>query len=147
MTILNELKRASIEARKSKSSTSAFLVTLYSEAAMVGKTKANRESTDEEALSVIRKFKAGAEEVLSILKERVAADASLQSTIDTALQEIEILNNYLPVLYSEAELIPIIKSYIDSGLSTVGPIMSKLKAEHKGKFCGSMAHRLIIQLQ
>lgn len=143
MSLLQELKDASVEARKCKSVLSSFMITLYSESAMVGKTKGNRESTDEEVLSVIRKFKAGAEEVLGILQSKTERDTV---AISRALSELTILNSYLPVLYSEEELSEIIQTIINNGATNIGQIMGALKAQHSGKYDGALASKIIKEL-
>ena len=66
MSMLEQIKGAMFSARKARTDKvlSDLLTTLYSEAAMVGKTKRNGESTDEEVLAVVKKFKEGVIQVI-----------------------------------------------------------------------------------
>ena len=57
MTLLAKLKADSLQARKDGNKVAAnLLVTLVSEATMVGKNAGNRDSTDEEVQRVVKKF-------------------------------------------------------------------------------------------
>jgi len=70
MSLLQDIKNASLEARKIKSELSSFLVTLYAEAAKIGKDSGNRESTDEEVIKILKKFKSNAEELIKLATEK-----------------------------------------------------------------------------
>ncbi|MDD2716037.1 MAG: GatB/YqeY domain-containing protein [Candidatus Wallbacteria bacterium] len=115
-----------------------FLSTLYSEIVMIGKNGGNRETTDQEALAVIRKFKKNADEIL-----RVGNPAQK----DAAVQEIEWLNSYLPSQMTETELreaiIGIAKTLQNPN---VGAVMKELKTKHEGQFDGKTASGLVKML-
>jgi hypothetical protein len=67
MSLLSVIRNDLDAARRNKDARLlTLLTTLYSEAAMVGKTKRNGESTNEEVLAVTRKFKVGVEEIIKI---------------------------------------------------------------------------------
>lgn len=139
MSLLQQIKDASLDARKAKISLAPFLVTLYSEAAMVGKTKRNSESTDEEVISVLKKFKAGAETMIEC--------SSSQDVKDQSQLEIEAIELFLPKMLSKDELTGVINGYVGStpGVSkaSMGLLMSKLKNEYPGLYDGTLASNLV----
>lgn len=139
MSLLQQIKDASLDARKAKLSLAPFLVTLYSEAAMVGKTKRNGESTDEEVIGVLKKFKAGAETMIEY--------SSSQDVKDQSQLEIEAIELFLPKMLSEDELTGVINGYIVStpGVSkaSMGLLMSKLKNDYPELYDGSSASKLV----
>ena len=148
MSLLEELKQASISARKERTEHASFLVTLYSECAMVGKTKRNSESTNEEVISVLKKFKAGAETIIENAIKR-GADGDLD-LIDSAVKEMAILDKFLPTMLSESELVEIIKTETDKldnkSQKQKGVIMAYLKSQYAGLYDGGQAMRLITQM-
>lgn len=120
MSLLETIKQQSVEARKSGDKVRAgLLVTLYSEAAAVGKNNGNRESTDEEVTKIVRKFLGGVNETLKMVK----SDAKFQI-------EKEVLESFLPPELTDKNIrtaldyvsayqtlsmksMPAIKAYID----------------------------------
>ncbi|MFA6199156.1 MAG: GatB/YqeY domain-containing protein [Bacteroidales bacterium] len=144
--LLQQIKEDSIAARKERNPFAPFLVTLYSECANVGKTKANRESTDEEALSIVKKFKAGIVEIISIYQNTTATEELYK-----ALKELELVEKYIPQQLSEVELKTIILSIRDNiilggGKPNIGLYMKELKANHNGLFDGAQAQTIIKEL-
>lgn len=117
-----------------------LLITLYSEAAMVGKNKRNDLSTDDEVISVIKKFSANLTETVTLLNTR-SMDTSKQ------LVELLILESYLPHQLTEDELnhsITTIMSELNlSGMSSMGKIMSELKNRHGSNYDGKIASNLV----
>jgi Glu-tRNA(Gln) amidotransferase subunit E-like FAD-binding protein len=115
------------------------LTTLYSEAAMVGKTKRNGESTNEEVLAVTRKFKVGVEEIIKIKGSNEFLDF-----------EISLYNKYLPELLTDVELTEIINTLIselpEKSPKAMGVIMGKLKSEYLGRYDGTIASKLVKDL-
>jgi len=55
MTLMEQIKTAQVTARKTGAQEASLLTTLLGEAAMVGKN-ANRETTDQEVVAVVKKF-------------------------------------------------------------------------------------------
>lgn len=95
MSLLNQIKADSLEARKAGAKNSAaLLTTLYSEAAAVGKNNGNRESTDEEVIKVVRRFVKNNDETLGHLREVQAGLAD--NEIAKVSAELTILRSYLP---------------------------------------------------
>ena len=113
-----------------------LLIAFYSEALRIGKDKRNGQSTDDEVISVGKKFITNASETAKILKDR-GQDDSVQQ------KEISIIANYLPKQSSEDELKLIIASIINesnlSGTKAMGQIMSSLKSKYGNAFDGKLA--------
>ena len=137
MSTLSQIKSdLDIARRERNSELLTLLVTLYSESSMVGKTKRNGESTDEEVLSVIRKFKVGVEEIIKIKGNTPELDF-----------EISLYNQYLPQLLSEAELSVIISDIVnelpDKSPKQMGSVMKTLKDKYLGRYDGNLASQLV----
>ena len=137
MSLLDTIKDHNVLARKSHSTVkSNLLTTLFSEAQMVGKNKGNRTTTDEETVSVVRKF----------LKNAIETkDALTSQGKDTSIitEEIDILNLYLPKQLTEDELKIVINSYVATGNNTMGGIMKTLKEEYSGRYDGKMSSNIV----
>jgi uncharacterized protein YqeY len=143
MTILEQIKADSLEARKKKDNIAAnLLTTLYSEALMVGKNKGDRLPTDEEVISTVQKFLKNAMETKGLLERADSATLAL-FTIDS---EITVLTRYLPVPLSDDELTSAIKIIIDDGNANVGAIMKALKEQYAGRYDGKKASELAKRL-
>ena len=67
--ILEKIKKQQLQARKEKSPIVGALTALMSEVAIVGKNNGNRETTDEEAVKVIKKFIKGINETIDLIKD------------------------------------------------------------------------------
>lgn len=144
MSLLQQIKDESIIARKGKVPTATFLVTLYSEAANVGKNKRNGESTDEEVISILKKFKAGAETIIEAANKRQGHNDQL--AINEAEIEISIIDDYLPKMMSTDELtieiIEYVNSLEDKSAKQMGTVMAYLKTTFPGLYDGGMASKL-----
>lgn len=141
MSIIEKIKSDILTAKKAKESVKAtLLVTLFSEASNVGKNAGNRQTTDEETVAVIKKFKNNATETLTHL-EKSGMDASVVK------QEIEILDSYLPEQYNESKLTEIINGYISAHAEKtpklMGAIMASLKKDHAGKYDAGLASKIV----
>lgn len=138
--LLKKIQDASLEARKSKDAVRAdLLVTLYAEAARVGKDAGNRDSTDEEVQRTVRKFLKGVDESLAVL-----TDIERRSRL---LVEKGILEGYLPSVLTEAELSEAVKSIVatlpEKSLKAVGTVMAQLKARFGATYDGAQASKLV----
>lgn len=141
MSLIENIKSDILTAKKAKESVKAtLLVTLFSEASNVGKNAGNRQTTDEETVAVIKKFKNNATETLTHL-EKSGMDASVVK------QEIEILDSYLPEQYNESKLTEIINGYISAHAEKtpklMGAIMASLKKDHAGKYDAGLASKIV----
>lgn len=139
MSLLQTIRADLDSARKQKNQFElTILTTLFSESAMVGKTKRNAESTDEEVLSVVRKFKIGVEEI-----EKIKGP-----TIESC-HEIRLYEKYLPQQMSTNELtIEIVELVNEFGKDpkNMGKIMGALKARFTGRYDGTEASQIVKQL-
>lgn len=140
MSILQTMRSDLDTARKDKNKLLLDkLKTVYSDAAMVGKTKRNGESTDEEVLSVVRKFKEG---VIEIEKYKGETDESIF--------EKTLYDTYLPQLLTTEQLTCLIQDIIsdlpERNPKQMGVVMGKLKSEFLGKYDGATASQLTKEL-
>lgn len=140
MSLLSVIRNDLDAARRNKDARLlTLLTTLYSEAAMVGKTKRNGKSTDEEVLAVTRKFKVGVEEIIKIKGSNEFLDF-----------EISLYDKYLPEMLTDFELTDIINKLItelpDKSPKAMGVIMGKLKSEYLGRYDGTVASKLVKDL-
>lgn len=144
MTLVEQIKIDSLSARKAKDGLKAtLLTTLYSEAANVGKNNGNRDTTDAEAIAVVKKFLKGVDETLNFLGEKV------DPRRDVALVEKAILEAFLPKQMSESELKVAIADLIDAlpekNPKQMGVLMKQLKERYDGQYDGQVAAGLIKQ--
>lgn len=138
--LLDSIRTASLEARRAKATTRAsLLVTLYAEAARVGKDAGNRESTDDEVVKVVRKFLKGVDESLSLL--------TVEAARQKALDEKAILEEFLPRIVAGAELEQAIGAIVallpERGPKQMGAVMKTLKEQLAGAYDGNEASALV----
>lgn len=143
--ILEKIKNASLAARKAKEALAAtLLTTLYSEAVNVGKNNGNRDTTDAEAVAVVKKFLKGVDETISYLEKTGGDNAT---ALTTARSEKEILECYLPSQLSELELQKIVGTLAtdlpDRGPKQMGVLMKQLKEKYEGQYDGALASKVI----
>lgn len=134
MSLLSVIRNDLDSARREKNQRLlTVLTTLYSEAAMVGKTKRNAESTDEEVISVVRKFKVGIEEIEKI-----------KGSNENIVFEKELYTKYLPTLLTTEELTNIIEQLASEvEEKNMGVLMGKLKSLFPGRYDGALASKLV----
>jgi uncharacterized protein YqeY len=134
--LIDQIKTAQVEARKSRNTLAAtLLTTLLGEANMVAKNAQRDTPTDEEVTVVVKKFLKGNLETQSFL-----ANGSNPEALETVKAEQVILEVYLPKQLSEEELVQIVSAAILAGTaSNVGALMGFLKANHSGKYDGKIA--------
>jgi uncharacterized protein YqeY len=114
-----------LNARKTKNKEElTILTTLLSEIEAFGKTNGNRDTTEDEAIKIIQKFKKNAEETM-----KLSGNKNIK-------KEISIYDRYLPTLMTTDELKVIITN---SKLTNIGEIMKYLNQNYKGKFDGKEA--------
>lgn len=136
-SLINKLHDDMIAARKASDPVAkSLLVTLYSEASKVGKDKRNGDTTDQEAIAVVKKFITNAMETKKLLLER-GQSCLVQE------HEITILSGYLPLQLSDVELAEAINKIIsDNGfndIKSLGTVMTTLKGLHDGQYDGKTA--------
>ena len=135
MSIISDIRTASVEARKNRSEQASLLVTLLSEATMVGKN-ANRETTDDEAIAVIKKFIKNNSDTMSVITDELVHQ-SLEA-------EIKVLEQFLPKQLTREELCEVIEEIVASlEKPNMGSIMKLLKDGYGGTYDGGMASKLV----
>jgi uncharacterized protein YqeY len=145
--IVDRIKHDSMVARRNGHKKEAtFLVTLLSEIVMVGKNKGNRDTTDPEAILVIKKFLKGSEEILAILGVNYTDPRATD-----ALMEQTLLQRYLPTPLTPDELRTIIvdiitTSFPEKSPKQLGNVMKMLKDKHDGKYDGGMAMVIVREI-
>ena len=144
MSILNAIREKSIEARKAKDSlASSLLVTLLSEVSIVGKN-AGRETTDAEAIAVVKKFISNNRETMNIVLHTDEARANLLA------REISILEQFLPKQLTTDELdVEARKIVIELNVSTprdMGTVMKVLKERFEGTYDAKVASDIVKKL-
>ena len=142
MSIISKIRVASLDARKNRDSIASLLTTLLSEVSIVGKN-ANRETTDDEAIAVIKKFIKNNADTLSLV-----TDESIHVGLT---REIEVLEAFLPKQLNEDELRFIILDILDhfektSQKKDMGSVMKTLKNNFGGRYDGALASKIIKEL-
>ena len=139
--LIEKIREDMIRARQGDDQVAkSLLVTLFAEASRVGKDKRNGATTDEEVISVVRKFSANAEETRKLLEAR-GQNALAQS------RELALLAAYMPQQMSESELEAVVRDMVTtqnlSGAKAMGAVMAALKEAHAGKYDGKMASMVV----
>ena len=136
--LMDQIRAAQLEARKTHNATKAgLLTTLIGEAAAIGKNDGNRETSDSEVVAVIKKFIKNIDLTLEAMRGRGRHD---DETVMTT--EKEILEKFLPSQLSEDQLKAIVvalKNEYDAGPKDMGKILGTLKMRHSGQYDGKMA--------
>ena len=144
MSIVNAIREKSVSARKAKDAeASSLLITLLSEVSMVGKN-ANRETTDSEAIAVVKKF-------INNNRETLGVALKLDETRANALvRENVILESFLPKQMSELELdVEIRKIILENSLTMpnqMGLVMKALKEKFEGTYDAKTASAITKKL-
>lgn len=141
MSILNIIKAEQLLARKSKDTLAAnLLTTLMSDIVMVGKNSGNRESTDAEAIAIIKKYIVNVNETLKIVNSESDKVVSL-------LTELSILEAFLPKQLSETELRLILETFKQNNVQfSIPNVMKYLKSSFAGLYDGSSATKIIKEM-
>jgi uncharacterized protein len=139
--LINQIRSDMITARKGGDSVAkSLLITLYAETVRVGKDKRNGETTDDESVSMVKKFITNCEETLSLLEAR-------GQNGDQQRRELEILHTYLPKQLSREELahaIAVILAELpEKNARAMGQVMAQLKARHGATYDGKLASELV----
>jgi len=129
--ILNTMKEDNLKLRKLHNKDSIILGTLISEIQAFGKTNGNRETTEEETLRIIKKFRKNAEDTL-----KLSGKSELK-------HEIDIYNSYLPKEMSEADLTEAIRKIFKNN-NNMGAMMKELKANYSN-YDGKLASKICMK--
>lgn len=142
MSLLETIKADQLQARKDKNKEVAgILTTLIGEIVIVGKNDGDRETTDQEALKVVIKFKKGVDEMLTM---KISDEKKSTLTVESALYA-----KYLPTMLSEEKLREIVSgwkrdNYPDT--PNVSGCMQALKRCYEGQYDGKMASQIVREI-
>lgn len=120
MAIIDDIKKSSIELRKSKSNLASFSTFVLSEVENIGKNNGNRQTTDAETISKIKKMIGNNKSNIAMTNDGF--------TIMKLEAENDFMRSFLPEMASEKEVIEFLKK--EFGLDTPsnkGIIMGALK--------------------
>ena len=139
--LIQKLYNDMIESKKgSNVIKKSLLTTLYSESLKIGKDKRNSDSTDDEVVSVVKKFITNTEETIRLLEER-------NKPSETQQEELTILREYMPRQLPESELISTISEIVgglkDRSPKSMGIVMGQLKARYGSSYDGRLASELV----
>ncbi len=146
MSVIERIRADQLTARKAKELQKvAMLSTLLGEITKVGKDNGNRETTEAEAIAVIKKFEK------NVLDTMLIVEKTNPSRIKEFLDEASVYNSYLPQQLSDQELNKIIALFIveNSTMDIVvqmKDIMAFLKNEYAGLYYGKSASTIANQL-
>lgn len=147
MNILQQIKDASLEARKAREQQKArFLSTLLSDCSGPGKNNL-RESTDIEVITILKKYKANANVIIEAALTRNSAKA--QTIIDDAKMEIQLVESFMPKTMDESDLRSFISEIVKElkldvvTAKHIGVIMSIIKQRSVELVSGDMATKII----
>lgn len=141
--IIETIKHKQLEARKNKDKVLAgFLTTLISEIAIVGKNAGNRETTDSEAVKVVKKFVKGIEETIKLIKD--------EEKIASLNYELSIYNEFLPKMMGEAEtkvaVETIIATLTEKSPKVMGQVIGQLKTTYGDALDAGLASKIVKEL-
>jgi len=126
MTLMEQIKAEQIAARKAGTADASLLTTLLGEAAMVGKN-AGRETTDQEAVAVVKKF-------VKNIDETIAALTSRNQDAIAFFVERRVLEQFLPVQMTEQAILDVAKQF-----SSMPEFMKFMKENYAGQYDGKVA--------
>jgi uncharacterized protein YqeY len=138
MSLIAKIKATQLQARKNKDQVKAtLLTTLIGEAEMIGKSAGNRESTDDEVLSVIRKFEKNMKENIRIYS---TAETLMKKLLEVEA-ELEILKEFIPQKLTDLQVEKDVSNLLVAlGLPKVqksmGVIVAELKLRYLSQFDG-----------
>jgi len=146
MNLQGQIKQDLTAARYAKNlDVISILSTLLGEASMIGKSKRNSDSTDEEVIGVVKKFLVNNEETLKH-HEFINPDSEMCKKLRF---ETQVICKYLPVQMTDEEMIVIIKDIIAiknlSSVRELGVVMGELKRLYSGMYDGARAKQLVTE--
>lgn len=140
--ILEKIKKQQLQARKEKSPIVGALTALMSEVAIVGKNNGNRETTDEEAVKVIKKFIKGINETIDLIKD--------PEKLKLLEMELEIYNSFLPQIMNEIEtraaVEKIINALPEKSPKAMGQVMGTISKEYGTLIDRGLASQIVKEM-
>jgi uncharacterized protein YqeY len=123
MATLEALKKATIELRKARSPLAPFAVFVLAEVQKIGKNAGNRDTTEAEAIQVLKKVLATSEDNYSAAVEVNAGSETIQNYID----EGEFIRDLLPQMVDEETVRNFLNSTFSGQTPNKGQVMKALK--------------------
>lgn len=119
-TVLEKLKKESLRIRKEKGELASFSVFAISEIEKVGKSNGNRATTNDEAITAVKKMMGVIESNMSLVKddfvlEKLKAERNLLSSVLPEMVSIEDVKNHVlsnwpvPLIPSKGEVMKEVK--------------------------------------
>lgn len=140
--ILEKIKKQQLQARKEKSPIVGALTALMSEVSIVGKNNGNRETTDEEAVKVIKKFIKGINETVDLIKD--------PEKLKLLEMELEIYNSFLPQIMNELEtraaVEKIINALPEKSPKAMGQVMGTISKEYGTLIDRGLASQIVKEM-
>lgn len=143
MSLMNTIRAKQLEARKAHDIAAIIYTVLLGEAAAIGKNDGNRETSDAEAIAVIKKFIKNNEETMQHIR------ADNPDGYHGLANENRLLEMLLPTQLTEAELRQVVtdlKEELGAGPKDMGKIMARLKTDYEGQYDGRMASTLVKEI-
>jgi len=130
MTLIDEIKKDQLNARKSKNKSKTSLLTT-----LIGECENKTDLSDQEVIKIITKFKKNALQIIEL--------GNTHQVIHSQ-NEVSILDTYIPKQLTEEELENMIQYIInhEPGIS-MGDVMKQLLKKHKGLFDGRLASTIV----
>ena len=75
--------------------------------------------------------------------EAFARQAGRTELVEQNAAERAILARYLPAMLDEERLTALVKEWIADGVTTMGPLMARLKERHPGQYDGKRASEIV----
>ena len=141
-TLIGKIKADQLTARKNrKNDLIPLLTTLIGEAEAIGKNNGNRESTDIEVVTIIKKF-------IKANNDNIELITDPESVITVhAIRDNAVLQQYLPPQLTDdnikAFVLRIITNEQHIDMSNMGIIMKKLNAQYPGQVNGKIAASIV----
>jgi len=147
-TLLKRIQDDALAARKARDTNKGkFLTTLFSEAAMEGKNDGNRESTDAEVTTIIKKFLKNNKDAQAAMGQPESDTPARAASRAQLVLEQALLEAYLPAQASAEEVTAavqdILKAMPDVSIKQIGAIMGQLQARFGGNFDKALASQLV----
>ncbi len=136
MSRIEVIKAAQLTARKARNEVERSLLTTFiGEAEMIGKNARNGAPTDEEVVSLLKKFEKNLLEVIELTKNAQAC------SVVQYREELEIIKRFLPAKLTDLQVQKDIGTAMEKlGLAkeqkSMGAIVKELKAKYGDQFDG-----------
>jgi uncharacterized protein YqeY len=146
MSLVQDIKKASLEARKARDKVkSDLLTTLLSDIQMIGKNDGNREPTDGDAIVTIKKYIKNINDTIAAYGH--ALNESATNAVRVHDQERALLLTFLPSELTSAELTSIVQQIISdvgaTSMKDMGRVMKVLKERYNGLYDGAEASKIV----